>query len=91
MIIEQAIIKRPRMLPISMSSNKMFSISSHLYFRTVYGRPYTSFFGIRYAQNPVDSLFLQKPIPALPWNELYVADQEIKCLQVSVEKHWATR
>lgn len=32
--------------------------------------------------NPVESLFLKKPIPALPWNEVFVADQEIKCLQV---------
>jgi len=53
-----------------------------LIYRTIYGRQYTSFFGIRYAKNPVDSLFLKKPIPALPWNGVFMADQEIKCLQV---------
>ncbi len=52
------------------------------FFSTVNGLKYNSFFGIRYGQEPVGPLFLQKPIPALPWNGTFVADQQVKCLQV---------
>jgi hypothetical protein len=65
---------------------KMFNTLSNQFFskifRTVNGLPYTSYFGIRYAQAPVGSLFLQKPVPALPWNDTFIADEEITCLQV---------
>jgi len=50
----------------------------------VNGLPYTSYFGIRYAQSPVGPLFLQKPVPSLPWNDTFIADEEITCLQVIV-------
>jgi carboxylesterase type B len=51
-------------------------------FRTLNGVPFTSFFGIKYAQAPRGDLFLQRPVAALPWNGTFVADEEVTCLQV---------
>ena len=63
-------------------SNLKLSTLIFCFFRTLNGLPFTSFFGIRYAQEPSGDLFLQKPVPALPWNGTFVADDEVTCLQV---------